>query len=389
MTGAPAFTSAASDTVPSGSAFTYSVTTSGTPTPTIELNTVSTLPSGVTLTDNGNGTATLAGTTAVAPGIYIFGIGATNGITPNATQAFTLTVTKAPAFTSAASDTVTAGSAFTYSVTTTGTPTPAITLASGSTLPQRGDADRQRERHGHLGRHHGGGQRDLHLQHSGGQRGHTQCHPGLHAEGEPGDQGPRLHQRGQRHRDRGHRLHLFGDHHRHTHPGHHPGHGFDPAERGDADRQRERHRHLGRHHGGGRGTYTFSIQAANGVSPNATQAFTLKVNAATKAPAFTSAASDTVTAGSAFTYSVTTTGTPTPAITLASGSSLPKGVTLTDNKNGTATLAGTTAVVAGTYKFTLQAANGVTPNATQAFTLTVNAAKTRRSPSSSPGPSPM
>ncbi len=79
------------------------------------------------------------------------------------------------------------------------------------------------------------------------------------------------------------------------------------------------------------------------------------------------------TAGSAFTYSVTTTGTPTPAITLASGSTLPEGVTLTDNGNGTATLAGTSSVAAGTYKFSIQAANGVTPNATQAFTLTVTA----------------
>ncbi len=46
---------------------------------------------------------------------------------------------------------------------------------------------------------------------------------------------------------------------------------------------------------------------------------------------------------------------------------------LTDNGNGTATLAGTSSVAAGTYKFTIQAANGVTPNATQAFTLSVNA----------------
>jgi hypothetical protein len=89
------------------------------------------------------------------------------------------------------------------------------------------------------------------------------------------------------------------------------------------------------------------------------------------APAITSAASDTVPSGTAFTYSVTTTGSPTPAITLAPGSTLPTGVTLTDNKNGTATLAGTSSVLPRTYKFTIQAANGVTPNANQPFTLTV------------------
>ena len=89
------------------------------------------------------------------------------------------------------------------------------------------------------------------------------------------------------------------------------------------------------------------------------------------APAFTSAASDTVPAGTAFAFSVTTTGSPTPSITLATGSSLPPGVTLTDNGNGTATLAGTSSVPAGDYTFTIQAANGVSPNATQAFALDV------------------
>ena len=91
------------------------------------------------------------------------------------------------------------------------------------------------------------------------------------------------------------------------------------------------------------------------------------------APVITSANTDTVSAGTAFTFPVTTTGSPTPAITLASGSTLPTGVTLTDNGNGTATLAGTSSVAAGTYKFTIQAANTVTPNYTQAFTLTVTA----------------
>ena len=89
----------------------------------------------MTLTDNGNGTATLAGTSSVAAGVYTFSIQAANGVSPNATQAFTLTVTSAPAFTSGGQRHRSLGSSFTYSVTTTGTPTPAITLASGSTLP--------------------------------------------------------------------------------------------------------------------------------------------------------------------------------------------------------------------------------------------------------------
>ncbi len=46
----------------------------------------------MTLTDNGNGTATLSGSSSVAPGVYTFTIQAANGVGPNATQLFTLTV---------------------------------------------------------------------------------------------------------------------------------------------------------------------------------------------------------------------------------------------------------------------------------------------------------
>ena len=70
------------------------------------------------------------------------------------------------------------------------------------------------------------------------------------------------------------------------------------------------------------------------------------------------------------TFTVTTTGSPAPAIT--ESGALPAGVTLTDNHNGTATLAGTAATcTAGTYPITITAANGVGANATQSFVLTV------------------
>ena len=79
--------------------------------------------------------------------------------------------------------------------------------------------------------------------------------------------------------------------------------------------------------------------------------------------------------GTAGSFSVTTTGYPAAALT--ESGALPSGVTFTDNGNGTATLAGTPA--AGTsrhYPITITAANGVGTNATQSFTLTVNAAPT-------------
>ena len=75
--------------------------------------------------------------------------------------------------------------------------------------------------------------------------------------------------------------------------------------------------------------------------------------------------------GTAFSFKVTTTGTPTPAIGLASGSSLPSAVTLTDNHDGTATLAGTSGVAAGVYDFTMQASNSA-GSINQAFVLTVS-----------------
>jgi hypothetical protein len=118
------------------------------------------------------------------------------------------------------------------------------------------------------------------------------------------------------------------------------------------------------------GTYVLTITAQNGVSPDATQAFTLTVSPLGQAPAITSAAGTTFTVGSAGSFMVRTTGSPTPA--LSEAGALPLGVAFHDNGDGTATLAGTPA--AGNYVFTITARNGVSPDATQTFTLTVSPA---------------
>ncbi len=119
------------------------------------------------------------------------------------------------------------------------------------------------------------------------------------------------------------------------------------------------------------GTFPFTISANNGVGSPATQNFTLTVNAANQAPAITSAANTTFTAGIAGSFSVTTTGTPTPS--LSEAGTLPNGISFHDNGNGAATLSGT-ASAAGTFPFTITASNGVGSPATQNFTLTVNPA---------------
>ncbi len=88
------------------------------------------------------------------------------------------------------------------------------------------------------------------------------------------------------------------------------------------------------------------------------------------APAFTSATSTTFIQNAAGTFTVAASGTPTPTISLTSGT-LPNGVTFTDNGNGTATIAGTP-TQSGVFNLVLTAANSVN-SVTQSFTLTVNA----------------
>ena len=60
--------------------------------PTSALSETGALPAGVTFVDNGDGTATLAGTPAAGTGgTYALTITAANGVLPDATQSFTLT----------------------------------------------------------------------------------------------------------------------------------------------------------------------------------------------------------------------------------------------------------------------------------------------------------
>ena len=69
------------------------------------------LPAGVTFVDHGNGTGTLSGTPAAGTaGSYALQFTAANGVGADAVQTFTLTVSGAPAFTSASATTFTVGS---------------------------------------------------------------------------------------------------------------------------------------------------------------------------------------------------------------------------------------------------------------------------------------
>lgn len=88
---APVFTSSSSTTFTVGTYGTFTITTSGTPTPSLTEG--GTLPTGLTFIDNGDGTASISGTSAnSANATYTFTISATNATGINTVQSFTLTL---------------------------------------------------------------------------------------------------------------------------------------------------------------------------------------------------------------------------------------------------------------------------------------------------------
>ena len=113
------------------------------------------------------------------------------------------------------------------------------------------------------------------------------------------------------------------------------------------------------------GVYPLTFTASNGVAPIATQSFTLTIN---EAPNITSANGTTFTVGTPGSFTVTSTGYPSPTFNVSG--TLPSGVTL---NTSTGVLSGTPAAnTGGTYPITFTASNGVGSNSVQNFTLTVN-----------------
>lgn len=129
---APTISSGSSATFQTGAAGSFSVTTTGSPTPAISAS--GSLPGGVNFTDNGDGTAALGGMPGAGTGgTYPVTITATNGVSPDATQSFVLTVNQAPAIVSANSATFTVGTLGAFTVTATGFPAP--TLSATGAMP--------------------------------------------------------------------------------------------------------------------------------------------------------------------------------------------------------------------------------------------------------------
>ena len=262
---APVITSANSTTFVVGTLGTFDVTATGIPAPALSES--GTLPAGISFNA---ATGVLSGTpSAGSSGTYALTFTAINGTSPNATQSFTLIVDQAPAITSGNSTVFTEGAAGTFTVTATGLPTP--TISESGALPTGVSFDSA-----------------------------TDTLSGT----------PVL---------------------------------------------------------GTNGVYTITFTATNSVTPDANQSFTLTVESA---PVITSANSTTFLVGTAGTFTVTAAGLPTPI--LGEGGTLPNGISFNAT---TGMLSGTPAAGSGgSYSLTFSATNGVTPSATQTFTLIVDEA---------------
>jgi len=119
------------------------------------------------------------------------------------------------------------------------------------------------------------------------------------------------------------------------------------------------------------GTYPVVLKATNGVNPDATLTFTLTV-AAGGAPTITGPTTMTLAPGytAITTEAYTINGTPAPTATKESGNA----AITWDNANKRFNIAA--GLAAGTYPVVLKAINGVNPDATLTFTLTVAASST-------------
>src|SRR5205814_1054766 len=131
----PSFTSANSTTFPQGFVSTFTVTTTGNPAATITVS--GNLPAGVKFVNNGDGIATISG----RPGNGLGQVGnypvtftASNGVSPAATQSFTLTVSRPPAITSVNNVTFVVGTLNSFVVSTRNSQ-PKTTLSFTGTLP--------------------------------------------------------------------------------------------------------------------------------------------------------------------------------------------------------------------------------------------------------------
>ena len=109
-----------------GDAYSFSFTTSGSPTPTFSVSEGS-LPPGLTLSDSGR----LSGTPTAA-GPFTFRVKASNSQGSVTSDPYTVTIEQAPAITGSPSTTAVVGAIYSDHFTATGFPAPAFSISEGS-----------------------------------------------------------------------------------------------------------------------------------------------------------------------------------------------------------------------------------------------------------------
>ena len=338
---AAAFTSANATTFTKGEPGSFTVTATGTPSPTITES--GTLPEGVefnTSTDELSGTPT-------QEGVFPVTFTASNGVGTNAVQHFTLTVDAAPVFTSASSTTFTEGAEGSFTVTATGTPAPTIT--ESGTLPEGVTFNETTDQLSGTPTQEGvfpvtftasNGVGTNAVQHftltvdaapvftSGSSTTFTKGSSGSFTVTATGTPSPTITKSGAL--PEGVTFNTSTDELTGT-----------PTQEG---------------------VFPVTFTASNGVGTNAVQHFTLTVDAA---PVFTSKDMTTFTQNTKGSFTVSASGTPAPTIT--ESGTLPKGITFNP---ATDELSGTTSE-SGMFPITFTALNGVGAGAEQSFTLTV------------------
>jgi FG-GAP-like repeat/RTX calcium-binding nonapeptide repeat (4 copies)/Putative Ig domain len=359
---APTLTSGGTATFYTGAFGTFSITTLGSTFPVASLGETGALPSGLSFLDEGNGTATIFGTpSANAAGIYSIPLTVGNGVSV-INPTLTLIVDESPTFNSSATQTLTVGTAGTVTITTTATPAATITeegsLPTGLTFtpdPANGTATITGTPAAGSG-----GQYALTLTAANGV-----LPGGAQTLTLDIDAAPVITTTTATFVVDAFSTTLVSTS------------GFPAATLGETGTLPAGLSFTANSNGtafisgtaapGSGGEYTVTLSAANGIAPNASQTFTINVD---QAPAITSADVATFFTGTAGSFTIATSGF--PAATLGETGALPAGLTFTPNGNGTATISGTPQTTAqGTYSLTINATNGISPDAAQTFTLSV------------------
>jgi hypothetical protein len=379
LTAPPVITSAASLRVVSGQANAFTITTTGAPVPVLSES--GTLPPGLVFTAATNGTAAVSGTPpSNATGTYEVTITATNGVGSAAVQHLALTLVPAPAITSASAWRVLPGRYNAFTITARGSPVPTLSLSG--TLPP-----------GLVFTAHNDGTATISGTPPPAARGTYEVTiTATNGVGRAAVQYLAL--------TLGAAPIITSASAWRVVPGRYnaftvtttgapapvltlsgalpPGLAFKANSNGTATIS-------GTPPANTRGNYAVTVIATNGVGSPAVQYLVLSLGGA---PVITSASAWRVLPGQYNAFTVTTTGSPVPVLSVSG--TLPPGLGFSYNNNGTATISGTVPAYArGTYEVTVTATNGVGSAAVQYLVIALGGTRTTTSLSASANPAPV